>query len=179
LPIGLTPEDIFHYAYSVFHSPSYRSRNVKFLNIDFPRLPLPRDLEHFRALSRLGSELVALHLLEAPNLEHVITEYLGGRVAEVEKTSWSQNTVWLDKAQTMGFKGVPEEVWNFHVGGYQVCDKWLKDRKGRTLSPDDIAHYQKIIVALAETIRVMKKIDEIIDQHGGWPGAFAAPAPEA
>ncbi len=67
---------------------------------------------------------------------------------------------------------MPEDVWNFHIGGYQVCEKWLKDRKGRTLSKDDIAHYQKIVVALAETIRLMKEIDEVIEQHGGWPGAF-------
>jgi hypothetical protein len=69
---------------------------------------------------------------------------------------------------------VPEAVWNFHIGGYQVCEKWLKDRKGRTLSKDDIAHYQKIVVALSETIRLMKEIDKVIDKHGGWPGAFAA-----
>ena len=67
---------------------------------------------------------------------------------------------------------MPEAVWNFHIGGYQVCHKWLKDRKGRTLSQDDIAHYQKIVVALSETIRVMKEIDETIEKHGGWPGAF-------
>ncbi len=66
----------------------------------------------------------------------------------------------------------PEEVWNFHIGGYQVCHKWLKDRKGRTLSDDDLAHYQKIVVALNETIRIMAEIDEVIEEHGGWPGAF-------
>ena len=74
---------------------------------------------------------------------------------------------------------MPEDVWNFHIGGYQVCEKWLKDRKGRTLSKDDIAHYQKIVVALAETIRLMKEIDEVIEQHGGWPGAFAQRDAEA
>ena len=79
-------------------------------------------------------------------------------------------------AQTAGFKGVREDVWNFHIGGYQVCEKWLKDRKGRTLSKDDIAHYQKIVVSLSETIRLMKKIDQVIEQHGGWPGAFQASA---
>ena len=84
----------------------------------------------------------------------------------------SNDTVWLDKAQTIGFKGVREDVWSFHIGGYQVCEKWLKDRKGRKLSKDDIAHYQKIVVALSETIRLMKEIDEVIEQHGGWPGAF-------
>src|SRR5205807_7965043 len=83
------------------------------------------------------------------------------------------NTVWLDSEETCAFRGVREAVWNFQVGGYQVCEKWLKDRKGRTLSNDDIAHYQKIVVALAETIRIMKEIDEVIEEHGGWPGAFA------
>jgi len=68
---------------------------------------------------------------------------------------------------------VPEDVWNFHIGGYQVCEKWLKDRKDRRLSKQDIAHYQRIVVAIAETIRLMKEIDEAIDAHGGWPGAFA------
>jgi hypothetical protein len=75
---------------------------------------------------------------------------------------------------TIGFRGVPEAVWNFHIGGYQVCEKWLNDRRGRALSMHDIAHYQKVIVALAETTRLMKQIDEVIKQHGGWPGAFKA-----
>jgi hypothetical protein len=126
----------------------------------------------FRSLASLGAELTALHLLESPKLDKPITEFTGGRNPEVEKVSWSKNTVWVDKAQTIGFKGVPEDVWDFHIGGYQVCDKWLKDRKGRTLSKDDIAHYQKIVVALSETIRLMGEIDEVIDQYGGWPGAF-------
>ncbi|MFZ1471592.1 MAG: type ISP restriction/modification enzyme, partial [Anaerolineae bacterium] len=77
--------------------------------------------------------------------------------------------VWLDKAQTAGFRGVPEPVWNFHIGGYQVCEKWLKDRKGRTLSAEEIEHYQRVVVALNETIRVMGEIDAVIEDHGGWP----------
>ena len=94
------------------------------------------------------------------------------------KISWSRDTVWVDKAQTTGFRGVREDVWNFHIGGYQVCEKWLKDRKGRTLTKDDLAHYQKIVIALSETIRLMREIDQVIEQHGGWPGAFPA-APRA
>jgi len=90
----------------------------------------------------------------------------------VEKVSYSGETVWIDKAQTTGFKSVPENVWNFHIGGYQVCEKWLKDRKGRKLTKDDIGHYQKIVVALNETIRLMGEIDKVINQHGGWPNAF-------
>ena len=176
LPRDLTPEGIFHYIYAVFHSPGYRNRYAEFLKIDFPRLPLTGRLELFRELARLGGELAALHLLESPKLHKPTTEFIGGRNPEVEKVSWTKNTVWLDKTQTIGFKGVHEDVWNFHIGGYQVCHKWLDDRRkaGRTLSKDDIAHYQKIVVALSETIRLMKKIDEVIDQHGGWPGAFTA-----
>ncbi len=181
LPTGLTPEDIFHYAYGVLHSPCYRSRYAEFLKINFPRLPLTGHLDLFRALARLGGEFTALHLLESPALGQPITQYLGGRSPEVEKPTWSNNTVWVDKAQTTGFQGVREDVWNFHIGGYQVCQKWLKDRKGRTLTKDDIAHYQKIVVALAETIRLMAEIDKVIDKHGGWPGAFSQnhPPPDA
>jgi predicted helicase len=162
-----------NYAYAVFYSPLYRSRYADLLKIDFPRLPLTGNLALFLALAHLGAELVALHLLESPTLDHPITKFIGSGNPEVEKPSWSQDTVWVDKRQTTGFKGVPEAVWNFHIGGYQVCHKWLKDRKGRTLSDDDIAHYHKIVAALNETIRLMEEIDAVIDQHGGWPGAFA------
>ena len=176
---GLTPEDIFHYAYAVFHSPGYRSRYAEFLKIDFPRLPLTGNLELFRALAELGEELVALHLLESPRLDQPVTEFIGSNF-EVSKIGYSDGTVWIDaigtkeksKPGTSGFRGVPEDVWNFHIGGYQVCEKWLKDRKGRMLSADDITHYHKIVVALAETIRLMAEIDRVIEAHGGWPGAF-------
>ena len=168
----LSPLRLFFFCYSVLHSPSYRDRYFEFLRSDFPRLPLTGNLELFRALVRHGGELAALHLLESPRLDLPITDFIGGRNLEVEKVSWSDDTVWIDRAQTCGFRGVCEEVWNFHIGGYRVCEKWLKDRKGRKLSKDDIAHYHKIVVALSETILVMTEIDRVIDQHGGWPGAF-------
>lgn len=174
LPEGITPEVIFHYVYAVFHSPGYRSRYGEFLKVDFPRLPLTGNLELFRALARLGGELVALHLLESPRLDRPITTYTGPANPEVEKITYARDTVWLDKEQTRGFRGVPEAVWDFHIGGYRVCEKWLKDRKGRTLSKGDIAHYHKVVVALGETIRLMQEIDEVIEAHGGWPGAFSA-----
>lgn len=183
LAAGLTPEDIFHYAYAVFHSPGYRSRYAEFLKIDFPRLPLTGNLELLRALARLGGELTSLHLLESPRLEQLVAEFIGDRNREVGRIAWVANTVFMDAPVckkgatqgpgTTGFVGVPEEVWGFHIGGYQVCKKWLKDRKGRTLSDEDIAHYQKIVVALADTIRLMNEIDNVIEEHGGWPGAFA------
>jgi hypothetical protein len=186
LPAGLVPEDIFHYIYAVFHSPGYRTRYAEFLKIDFPRLPLTGSLELFRELARLGGELTALHLLESPKLDQPMTTFIGDS-REVVKVGWVNNTVWLDaggkRAETRpgtgGFQGVPEAVWNFHIGGYQVCEKWLKDRKGRTLSDEDIAHYHKIVVALSETIRLMAEIDAVIEAHGGWPGAFQSHAAEA
>ncbi len=172
LPSGLTPEDIFHYIYAVLYSPTYRARYAEFLKIDFPRVPITSSIDLFRSLAKLGGELVSLHLLESPNLEKPITEWLGGQRPEVEKVSYEGGTVWVDKAQSEGFSGVSEEVWNFHIGGYQVCEKWLKDRKGRVLSKDDLTHYQKIVVALRETIRLMGEIDQVIEKHGGWPLAF-------
>jgi predicted helicase len=174
---NLTSEEIFHYLYSVLHSPDYRHRYEEFLKIDFPRVPLTENLELFHALARLGGELTALHLLESPALEKPRTTFFGSLKQVIEKVSYEAKTVFIDKAQTTGFEGVPEAVWNFHIGGYQVCEKWLKDRKGRALSDDDIAHYHKIVVALAETIRLMAEIDTVILKHGGFPAAFAcAPA---
>jgi len=173
------PAHLFRYAYAILHSPTYRTRYAEFLKIDFPRLPLTSSLDLFRALGKLGGELVALHLMESPKLDERITKWAGGKNPRVEKVSYSKQTVWIDKAKTQGFEGVPENVWEFHIGGYQVCEKWLKDRgpkkgnPGRTLAAEDIDHYQKIVVALNETIRRMGEIDEVIEAHGGWPGAFA------
>ena len=172
VPAGLSPEDIFYYLYAVFYSPGYRTRYAEFLKTDFPRLPLTGNMELLLELARLGSDLIALHLVESPKLAAPTAEFIDAGNAEVQKVSWSNSTVWIDKAQTIGFNGVPEEVWNFHIGGYQVCEKWLKYRKGRMLSDEDIAHYQKIVVAIAETILLMAEIDAVIDEHGGWPGAF-------
>ncbi len=171
-PNKLTPNDIFYYIYAVFHSPNYRRRYAEYLKIDFPRLPLTNNADLFRTLARLGDELTALQLLESPKVSQPISQYIGSPSPLIETYTWSDDTVWVDKRRTTGFKGVPEDVWNFHIGGYQVCLIWLKYRKGRTLSDDDIAHYHKIVVALSETIRLMREIDEVIDQHGGWPGAF-------
>jgi predicted helicase len=172
LPQGLTPESIFSYVYAVFHSPSYRNRYSEFLKIDFPRLPLIRNYKLLCTLSQLGGELIAVQLMESPRLEKTITNFIGDQNPKVEKISWTDNTVWLDKSQTTGFQGVRQGVWEYHIGGYQVCEKWLKDRKNRLLSDKDITHYHKIIIAISETIRIMAEIDEVIEDHGGWPGAF-------
>lgn len=175
------PEDVFNYMYAVFHSPAYRSRYAAFLKIDFPRLPLTSSVELFRQLCRLGKELVALHLLEAPALDKPITKFKGKGDNVVAKghpkfaagdLTGLQDLLGLGTVlinATQGFEGVPEDVWKFHIGGYQVCEKWLKDRRGRELSAEDIAHYQKVVVSLRETIRLMGEVDTVIESAGGWP----------
>jgi predicted helicase len=161
-----TPEAIFYYIYAVFHSPTYRSRYAEFLKIDFPRVPLTRDIHLFQQLAAYGEELVALHLMKSPVLENLITQFEDeNRTIDPGHPKYANGKVTINK-RGAGFTGVPEEVWNFYIGGYQVCHKWLKDRKGRTLSDDDILHYQKIIVALQETIRIMQQIDDAIPS---WP----------
>jgi len=156
----------FHYAYAVSHSPTYRERYGEFLKRDFPRLPLTSDIELFRKLATVGGELVALHLMESPLLNSLITKYPVAGSDEVEKVNYLEQDqrVYINPEQY--FDGVPPEVWEFRVGGYQVCEKWLKDRRGRKLSYDDQIHYQQVVVALRETIRRMAKIDEIIPS---WP----------
>jgi len=173
LPHGVTPEDIFHYAYALFHSPTYRTRYVEFLKIDFPRLPLTGNRNLFFRLAALGGELVALHLMESPKLNDLITEFPVKGTDTVEKVQYNDKDgrVWINPTQYFG--GVPVVVWNFHIGGYQVCEKWLKDRKGLKLTYEDTRHYQRIVAALNETIRVMKEIDAVIRQHGDWPAAFS------
>ena len=160
------PEDIFNYAYALFHSPTYRSRYAEFLKIDFPRLPLTSDKKLLKALAEKGAELVALHLVESPTLNNLITKYPVTGSNMVEKVSYDETSkrVYINKLQY--FEGVSSEVWNFQIGGYQVCEKWLKDRKGRTLTYDDLTHYQKVVVALKETIRIMTEIDGLIPS---WP----------
>jgi predicted helicase len=160
------PEDIFNYAYAMFHSPTYRQRYAEFLKIDFPRLPLTSNKQLFKSLTEKGAELVALHLMEAQVLNNPITRYsvAGSNLVEKVEYKETEQRVFINKEEY--FEGIIPEVWNFHIGGYQVCEKWLKDRKGRTLSYDDITHYQKIVVSLKETIRLMAEIDAIIP---AWP----------
>ncbi len=161
-----TPEFIFYYIYAILHSPTYRDRYAEFLKIDFPRIPLTSNDELFRQLADYGEQLVQLHLMTSSKLDNSIAEFVegeGDRTVNIgsAKTAYSKGTVKLNKKGDL-FTGVPEEVWNFYVGGYQVCHKWLKDRKGRTLSDEDILHYQKVVVALKETIELMNQIDNVI-----------------
>jgi predicted helicase len=163
-----TPENIFRYIYAIFNSPTYRSRYFEFLKGDFPRVPMTRNVDLFRQLGELGEQLVNLHLMKSPILNQTSSPFInngGGCIVDAGHPKYENCKVVINK-QKDGFMDVPEAVWNFHVGGYQVCHKWLKDRKGRTLSQDDIEHYQKIVIALGQSIELMAKIDAAIPN---WP----------
>jgi len=185
-PSYFTPENLLDYIYAVLHSPSYREKYKEFLKIDFPRIPLPDDANQFWKFVSKGCELRKLHLMESPELDKPITSYPVPGDNVVEKVAWSAGVVrsagvspgeeetppkmgaplteHLGKVfinPTQYFDNVPDLCWNFYIGGYQPAQKWLKDRKGRKLSYDDIVHYQKIIVALKRTAEVMEKIGKV------------------
>lgn len=143
----------------VLHAPSYREKYKEFLKIDFPRVPYPKDAKSFKKLVSFGTELRSLHLLESPKVNEFITTYPIAGSDVVEKLTYRDGKVYINENQYFG--DVPELAWNFYIGGYQPAQKWLKDRKGRTLVNADIEHYQKVIVALAETERIMKEIDQL------------------
>jgi len=188
-PVELAPIDILDYIYAVLHSPAYREKYKEFLKIDFPRVPYPKDATTFWQLVKLGGEIRQIHLLESPIVDKYISQYpvdgnnvvkflkaeksvlemepevtvsyaKDGSFSNARDASFYQKLrVWINDTQY--FDNVPELAWNFYIGGYQPAQKWLKDRKERTLEFEDILHYQKIIVALTETDRLMKEIDRI------------------
>lgn len=157
----LTPENILDYIYAALHSPSYREKYKEFLMIDFPRVPHPKNYEHFFSLVALGQELRELHFLESPKLNKSITTYpeVGNDTIEKKYPLFKDSKVYINDVQYFG--NVPLIAWDFYIGGYQPAQKWLKDRRERKLSNNDIEHYQKMIIALMETDRITKEIDKI------------------
>ena len=155
----LYPQDLFDYIYAVLHSPSYRERYKEFLKIDFPRIPYPTDWERFRDLVEKGEELRQLHLMEDMPSKTGITFPVAGSL-QVDCYRWQENRVYINAEQY--FDGVPESAWQFFIGGYQPAQKWLKDRKGMTLSFDDVKHYGCIIYVLQQTERIMQEIDKLM-----------------
>lgn len=164
------PIDILDYIYAVLHAPTYRKKYKEFLKIDFPRVPYPKDKKTFWQFVELGKQIRQIHLLESPKVEEYITSYPRNGdntvTRKIVKKDWELfdeenqlGRIWINNEQH--FDNIPLKAWEFYIGGYQPAQKWLKDRKGRTLNYDDILHYQKIIVALNETDRLMKEIDKI------------------
>ncbi len=160
------PIDILDYIYGVLHSPNYREKYKEFLKIDFPRIPYPTDQTFFRKFAKKGEELRQLHLMEGISYSNLITRFPIEGNAEVIKPEFKQEEepietgkVFINKEQY--FAEVPKVAWEFYIGGYQPAQKWLKDRKGRELSNEEIIHYQKIIYILSSTEKIMDGIDNL------------------
>ncbi len=168
LPDGVSPEEILAYIYTILYSPTYRERYYEFLKYDFPRIPMPQDLEQFRTLVALGQRLIDCHLLKESRPEVAPTErgspsvhrFEGEGDGIVAQVRYVDGRVWINPTQY--FTDVPSEVWEYEVGAYQVCEKWLKDRKGETLRREDLQQYRAILVAVAETLRVIAAIDGVL-----------------
>ena len=168
-----TPEDVFYYIYAVFYSDTYRTKYAEFLKTDFPRVPFTKDKRLFKKLAEYGKRLSDLHLMPAcashadrqsPELDSPVMKFQGTGDKRVDKIRYDKKSesVYINKDQY--FEGLEEDIWQYRIGGYQVCDKWLKDRKGKVLSLDDIKHYCKIATAIEHTINIQKSIDEIYNE---------------
>ncbi len=159
-----TPEQILYYIYAVLYSNTYRSKYAEFLKIDFPRIPFTRDYKLFKTMSEYGNRLVDLHLLKSPELDPPVARFQGKGDNRVHKLRYDNKAKLLYINETQFFEGIIPEVFEYQVGGYRVCDKWLKDRKDRTLSLDEIQTYCRIVTALQKTIEIQKAIDEVYEK---------------
>ncbi len=165
------PEQIFNYIYAVLYSNTYRTKYAEFLKMDFPRIPFTSNHDLFEKLADFGKRLVDLHLLKSAELAHPIARFQGKGGNKVEKLRYdksvlsplkkgeSKGVVYINKEQY--FENIPSHVWEYCISGYQVCEKWLKDRKGRVLSLSEIQTYCRIITSLQKTIEVQKALDEL------------------
>lgn len=166
---GFLAVDLLDYIYAVLHSTTYRETYHDFLQNDFPTIPYPKSAEYFFRMAELGKTLRELHQLEGISQSDIITKYPIAaqkdnnivRTRKFEETVDGMGRVWINKEQY--FDGIPTEAWNMIIAGYQPLDKWLKDRKDKHLTGEEILHYQKVVVALVKTIRIQEKIDEIIE----------------
>ena len=154
-----SPEQIFCYIYAILYSNIYRTKYAEFLKIDFPRIPFTRDYTLFKKMADYGEKLIELHLLKASKLAPPGAKFQGKGNDKVEKLKYEKGKLFINNTQY--FEGISPEVWECQIGGYQVLHKWLKDRKGRALSLDDIKHYCGIVAVLKKTIEIQDKIDSI------------------
>ncbi len=164
---AITPEGIFYYIYAVLYSNIYRKKYNEFLKIDFPKIPFTKDEKMFFKMSAFGKELVNLHLLKLPKLEKPIAKFSVTGDSQVKKREYQEKEKRIYINDKQYFEKIEPEVWNYYIGGYQVMDKWLKDRIGSALSPKDVNHYLKVITALKYTIDLQEQIDKIYSSIEG------------
>jgi len=156
-----SPDEIFYYIYSVLYSNIYRKKYAEFLKVDFPRIPFTKNYNLFIKMTKYGQELAKLHLLKSKELDPPVAKFEGKGDNKVEKLIYNKKERRLYFNQRQYFEGITEEIWQYQIGGYQVCSKWLKDKKGRILSFMDIKHFCRVITALKKTIEIQKEIDRL------------------
>jgi predicted helicase len=154
------PIDLLDYIYAVLYSNKYRTKYREFLKIDFPRVPYPENAEQFQKLASTGSLLRSLHLMENVSPAMGMADFPVAGTNKIETVNYKEERVYVNKHQY--FENILPEIWDYYIGGYQPAEKWLKDRKGRVLSFEDIEHYQKIITVLKMTIELQRQIDEVL-----------------
>ena len=159
-----SPETIFYYIYAVLYSKIYRKKYAEFLKTDFPRVPFTKNDNVFQQMAALGQHLADLHLMKSPALDTPIAKFQGSGENHIDKIRYDKKNhrVYVNKEQY--FEGIAEEIYQYRIGGYQVCHKWLKDRKGRTLSLNDVKHYCRIVTVIEKTIEIQNKIGGIYDK---------------
>ncbi len=158
------PEQILHYIYALLYSNAYRKKYAEFLKADFPRVPFTRDYKLFCKLAEKGQELVELHLLKSKKLVKPITKCEGPGDLRVDKVIYDQTKARIYINPEKWFTGVDSEVWEYHIGGYQVAEKWLKDRRGRELSSEEVAPYARVVTAISETIIIQGSLDDLFTE---------------
>ena len=155
------PQEMLHYIYAVLYSNAYRRKYAEFLKTDFPRVPFTKDYKLFNKLAEKGEELVGLHLLKSTKLSKPIAKCEGSGNLRVDKVTYDQIKARIHINPEKWFDGISPEVWEYQIGGYHVSEKWLKDRKGRELSSEEVAHYARVVTAIAETISIQKSLDDL------------------
>jgi len=154
------PEKILYYIYGVFYSKTYREKYAEFLKIDFPRVPFTKNEKVFNAMAGYGQQLTELHVLKSKALSPPVSRYEGSAVDDgIGKPMYNEQEKRIYINADKYFTNVKPEVWNYHIGGYQVLAKYLKDRKDRQM--EDPRHYCRVITALEKTIDIQKNIDRL------------------
>jgi len=161
LPKTISTENIFYYIYTILYSNKYREKYQEFLKTDFPKIPFTGKCKLFEQVSQTGKRLADLHLLRSDELNITICKFLGKGDNLIKKVEYKETEERVCINDNQYFERIPREIWQYHIGSYQVCDKWLKDRRKLALSYDDIIHYCKVVTAIQETIEIQKQIDTL------------------
>lgn len=167
LHLGLDDSRFIGYIYAILHSNLYRQRYQEYLRLDFPRIPFTKNEALFKDLAQLGFQLMDIHLLKRSVNENMKFSGNGNNIIQNKYPKFQKNRIYINESQY--FQEVSQDIWDFLIGGYQICYKWLRDRRNRILTTNDINFYQKIITAISETIQIMEKIDLIILNNGSLP----------